>query len=430
MIRNFSNYRNLIMQSGFFVFLASISIGIPSVLALYVADAVLTSKDLSTFIKVWALTNTLIVGVTSPLITYAPNLRMDFKEESLHFDHSFFPVSFLSSLIIVIPIELISFYWIFDITSYINLVSITLFTIFSVSFNAKNALLISKGSYKQYFYCSSVFGTIASASLFLLKSVGFQSVSMLFLVFSFAFGIASIDQFLYLSLHFNSHKFREFVSRIVKMQAFTPFLTTIFITSCSTFILNGPLLFGSLIGANDSQLVTFGTCLNIGLICYTILNSFTAPIQTSLISSLKQPENGDFGLIYRNSFHSYLLFTLFLTIFLSATINFFARIYVPSVFHLNFITRLILVAGLGFSTLTGLPRLGLMISKHYSQLFFIWCGGLSLFIFVVFLPIDPFAAMVLAPTLSSCLILIVCFLTFKVQSLSTVPDSRFVDRDD
>ena len=67
------------MQSGFFVFLASISIGIPSVLALYVADAVLTSKDLSTFIKVWALTNTLIVGVTSPLITYAPNLRMDFK---------------------------------------------------------------------------------------------------------------------------------------------------------------------------------------------------------------------------------------------------------------------------------------------------------------------------------------------------------------
>ena len=75
MSRKFSIYKNLIIRNGSFVFLASIAIGVPSVVVLYVADSVLIRRDFSTFIKVWALTNTLIVGVTSPLFTYAPNLR-------------------------------------------------------------------------------------------------------------------------------------------------------------------------------------------------------------------------------------------------------------------------------------------------------------------------------------------------------------------
>jgi hypothetical protein len=70
--------------------------------------------------------------------------------------------------------------------------------------------------------------------------------------------------------------------------------------------------------------------------------------------------------------------------------------------------RITLVAGLGFSTLAGLPRLGLMFSKRYSQLFFIWCGGLFLFFLVFFLPVEPFTAMVLAPTIASFFILIAC----------------------
>lgn len=417
---NFSNYRNLIMQNGIFVFLSSIAIGVPSVLVLYVADSVLTREHLSTFIKVWALTNTLIVGVTSPLITYAPNLRMDFKNETAQFDQNFFLMSAITSLIIIIPIEFIAVCWLFGITDFMVLISLTLFTIFSISFNVKNALLIAKGAYGKYLLGASVYGLAASVALLLFKYIEFQSISILFYLFSFALGIASIDRFLALLVDFPTLGFPAFVSRIVKMKTFTPFLITVFITSCSTFILNGPLLFGSLIGSSNSQLVTFGTCLNIGLICYTILNSFTAPIQTSLIYSLNQSEKGRFGQIYRKSFNNYLLFTLFLTIFLSATLNFFAQIYVPSVLHLSFITRLILVAGLGFSTLAGLPRLGLMISKRYSQLFFIWCGGLSLFFLVVFLPVDPFTAMVLAPTVASLFILVACTVILGNQEVTVL----------
>lgn len=422
MTRGFSSYKNLIIQNGIFVFLASIAIGVPSVFALYVADSVFISEDFSTFIKVWALTNTLIVGVTSPLFTYAPNLRMDFKEKPAEFDQHFFPVSFLSSLIILIPIEFIAVYWIFDMTDLTFLISLNIFIIFSVSFNVKNALLISKGAYGKYFTSASIFGAIASISLILLKFVEYQSISTLFYIFGFAFGIASIDRFHTLLFDFSSHNLRAFVAQILKMNTFTAFLITIFITSCSTFILNGPLLFGSYIGASYSQLVTFATCLNIVLICYTILNSFTAPIQTSLISSLGKSESGHFNLIYRKSFSNYLLSTLLLTVFLTITINFWARIYIPSVLRLNFTSRLILVAGLGFSILSGLPRLGLMIFKRYLQLFFIWCGGLVSFFAIVFLPIGPFNAMVLAPTISSFFILIACTISFKISTFSISPD--------
>jgi hypothetical protein len=406
-----------------FVFLANIAIGIPSVFALYVADSVLTREDLSTFIKVWALSNTLIVGVTSPLLTFAPNLRMDFKNEVAQFDQHFFSVSLLSSVLIVIPIEFVVVYWLFGITNLVVLIALTAFTVFSISFNVKCALLISKGVYRNYFLSACAFGVIASVSLLLVNFIEFRSISILFYLFSFALGAASVDRLLSFISDFSMTNFQVFLSKILRMKTLTPFLVTVFITSCSTFILNGPLLFGSFIGASNNQLVTFGTCLNIGLICYTVLNSFTAPIQTSLISSLKQPDNVHFGLIYRKSFNSYLVLTLLLTVFLSVTLNFLARIYVPSVMRLDFMVRLILVAGLGFSTLAGLPRLGLMISKRYSHLFLIWCAGLVSFVFVVFLPIDPFTAMVLAPTIASFFILVASTTTFRNTTISIIPDS-------
>ena len=406
-----------------FVFWASIAIGIPSVFALSVADSILTMEDLSTFVKVWALTNTLIVGVTSPLLTYAPNLRMDFKNEVEQFDQHFFSVSLLSNLLIIIPIQFVVIYWMFGIKSLSMLIALTAFTVFSISFNVKSALLISKGAYGKYLLSAFAFGAIASLSLLLVNFIDFQSITILFYLFSFALGVASVDQLLSFVSDFSMNNFLWFMSRVLRLKAFTPFLITIFITSCSTLIINGPLLVGSFIGASNNQLVTFGTCLNIGLICYTMLNSFTAPIQTSLISSLKQPDGVHFGLIYRRSFNSYLLFTLLLTVFLSVTINFLARIYVPSVLSLDFTIRLILVAALGFLTLANLPRLGLMISKRYSHLFFIWCAGLILFVFVVFLPIDSFAAMVLAPTISSFFILVASTTLFRITTISINPDS-------
>jgi len=415
MSNKLSSYRNSIIQNGIFVFLANIAIGVPSVFVLYVADSALSREYLSAFIKVWALTNTLIVGITSPLITYAPNLRMDFKNDVAQFDQYFFSISFITSLVIIIPTEIVAVCWLFGITNFMVLISLSLFIIFSISFNVKNALLIAKGAYRKYFLGASVYGITASVVLQFFKYIEFQSISILFYIFSFALGIASLDRFFNLVVDFSTLGFPAFVSRIVRMKTFAPFLITVFITSCSTFILNGPLLFGSLIGSSNSQIVTFGACLNIGLVCYTILNSFTSPIQTSLISSLNQSGNSRFALIYRKSFNNYLLFTFFLTIFLSATLNFFAQIYVPSVLYLNFTTRLILVAGLGFSTLAGLPRLRLMISKCYLQLFFIWCGGLSLFFLVVFLPIAPFTAMVLAPTVANLFILVACAATLGNQ---------------
>ena len=212
MSRKFSIYKNLIIRNGSFVFLASIAIGVPSVVVLYVADSVLIRRDFSTFIKVWALTNTLIVGVTSPLFTYAPNLRLDFKDKLAQFDRQFFSVSVLISLVIIFPIELIAAYWIFDITKFTFLMSLSVFIIFSITFNVKNALLISKGAYGGYFLSASIFGAIASVSLILVNYFKIQSISMLFIVFSF---------------FFTNDKHKRYLSQFRISDFFTDFFITI-----------------------------------------------------------------------------------------------------------------------------------------------------------------------------------------------------------
>jgi hypothetical protein len=410
-----SSYKNFIMRNSAFNISATIAIGIPSVLVLYVANIILSKDDLTNFIKVWALSNTLIVGVTSPLFTFAPNLRMGFKDAAQEFDECYFLVSFLICSLFIIPVEFIVIRWIFQIDNFSVFLSFAIFTLFSISFNIRSSALIALGSYGKYFLGATVFGLSSSLALIFLATQDFQSLPTLTYIFAFAFGIASID-FVFQSIKMFSWKsMQKFLSRIREMQTTVSFLITIFITSTSTFILNGPLLIGSHIDASSVQLITFGTFLNIGLICFTILNSFTSPIQTALISALKIANYKQFKIIYRKSFNSYLLLSIVLTLGLTFTLNSLAYIYVSSVGHQNLITRFVLVAGLGFSTLSGLPRLGLMISNSYLLLSKIWLAGLLSFVLVIFLPIDSFSAMVFAPTIANGLILISCHVFFKMQ---------------
>jgi hypothetical protein len=403
----------MIMRNSVLSFLSMISIGLPSVLILWFANSSLEQNDLATFIKVWALVNTLIVGLTSPLFTYAPNLRFSFKHVVSDFDSYFFPVSFFTCSIFVLPVELIVVYFMYGVKDLLFLASLVLFTIFSISFNTKNAFLISQGSYISYFFSSIVFGLTSTLCLIFSDAFDFHSIASLFFIISFAFGVASIDKILYTIKDFSFHGMRAFVSQVQKEKSFATFLVTVFLISASTFILNGPLLFGAYIGVNSVQLLTFGAFLNIGLICYTMLNSFTSPIQTSLISVLKSSDYEQFRLIYRKSITFFCLAVVVVTLFLTATLNFFAHVYVPSVSSQSEMARLVLAAGLGFSTLTGLPRIGLMILNQYLLLLWIWLVGLASFLVCIFLPIDSFSAMVLAPTTANGLILAACYIAFK-----------------
>ena len=402
-----------ILRNGAFVFLATVAIGTPSVFVLYVANIVLLPNELSNFVKIWALINTLIVGVTSPLLTFAPNLRLDFGRSFKEFDDSFFAVSTFMCSIFVIPTQLAAYFWVFDLEDSGTLVPLTLFSVFSISFSIKNALLIAKASYSKYFSSAALFGLTTSLGLLFVNVTRVGSVSLLFYVFGFALAVASVDKFV-LSLVFFSHqKLQRFIFLIYKLKSFYSLLVTIFITSTSVFIINGPLIIGSYIGANDAELITFGTFLNIGFILYTILNSFTAPIQTRLISCLNSADFDQFQLVYRKAFKSYLLVAISTTLFLTITINFLAQFYISSVITKDIFSRLVLSASFGFSTLTVLPRVGLMILHRYLSLFLFWIAGLILFLFVIFLPINAFIAMVLAPASASGLILLACHLTFK-----------------
>jgi O-antigen/teichoic acid export membrane protein len=410
-----SNFKKQILSNSAFVLLSTISVGAPSVLVLYVADFALLQSDFSLFIKVWAITATLTVGATAPLYTYAPILRMNFGEADSEFDYSFFLVSFIIGLVFVLPIQLIFVSWLFEVRTFASLFPIVLFATLSISFNVKNSLLIAKGSYALYFSSASVFGLIACLSLLLIKIFNGKSISIFFYAFCLAFGLASCDKIVHSIWTFSWNRHHAFVNHIHTMNSSASFLVTVFITSVSTFVLNGPLILGSYIGASDTQLISFGAFLNIGLICFTILNSFTAPVQTALISCWERSEYQRFRSLYRKSFVFYFLFTAFTTICLAFTINFLARLYVPSVEPQSEITLFILIAGFGFSTMLVLPRLGLMISDQYRGLIKIWLVGLATFLVGIFVPIDPFGAMVFAPTLSSGLMLIACHLSFNVR---------------
>ena len=379
-------------------------------LVLYITNLILFESDLVVFIEIWAIINTIIVGVTTPLYAYAPNLRMEFGGDSHEFDNNFFIVSFVTGLLIILPTEVLILSCFSGIHNFSIFFAAILFTVFSTSFNVNNAYLISKGNYRRYFISTSSYFVVSSIGLLVLGPFGFSTISSVLYIFSLGFAIGSAGSIFHSIANFTSVGFRAFVSTTRKLSSLSRLLILVFITGVSTLILNGPLVFGTRIGISAAQLITLGAFTNISLVFYTLLNSFTSPIQTEMVANFQTHNFLKFKEIYLKSFIFYVCFTVIVSVFLSFAIEFLTKLYVDSSTDINTTFRLIFVASFGLSTISALPRIGLMMVGQYASLLKIWFGGLSVFFVSLYIPFDPFSSIVVAQTVSSVLILVSCHL--------------------
>ena len=395
--------------------IATASIGMPSVVVLYVANHILFKTDLATFIGIWSLINTIIVGITSPLISYAPNLRMELGKETLEFDKNFFLVSFTTCSIIVLPLELTIMRYFFDLKSYSLYAATLIFSLLSISFNINNALFIAKGSFIRYFYSTSAYCIASTIGLLIVGLWEIGNVPTIFLAFCLGLAIGSINSLFHSVRNFTLYGFRSFLLKAWRLNSFRRLLILVFITSASTFILNGPLILGTRFNTDTVQLITLGAFTNILLTFYSVLNSFTSPVQTELVANFQTQNFRNFRNLYLKSIAFYSFSAFIVTILLTFTIGSLTKYYVDSSTEISTTPRFLFIVGFGFSAITALPRIGLMIANRYSALFIIWLIGISAFVFSLLIASSSLFSIVVARTISSALILIFCLITFNKQ---------------
>ena len=407
-------------QNALFAVVATGAIGVPSVVVLYVADVILSKSDLTVFIQIWALINTIIVSITSPLIAYAPNLRMELSKDPVEFDNNFFMVSSITSLFIVIPIEMMLMRYFLGINTYAVYISTLLFTVLSVAFNVNNALLISKGKYFNYFVSTSVYCLTSTVGLLIFLQLGFGSIPSIMFIFSLGLAIGSANSMFHAARNFTPLGNRSFLLKVRYLNSLAKLLILVYITGASTLILNGPLIFGTRIGIDTFQLITLGVFTNISLVFYSVLNSFTSPIQTAFIANFNSHNFQNFKHLYIRTIIYYILCTVFITFFLTFSISFFANLYVNSSIEISAPLRVIFISGFGISTITALPRIGLMLVNDYRSLLKIWTIGLVTFFLSIFGSSDALLAVTVAQTISAFFILVFCHLalTKRIKHLS------------
>ena len=290
-----------------------------------------------------------------------------------------------------------------------------MFSLLSISFNINNALFIAKGSFFRYFFSTSAYCIASTIGLLIIGLWGIGNVPAILLVFCLGLAIGSINSLFHSARNFTLNGFRSFLLKAWHLNSFRRLLILVFISGSSTFILNGPLILGTRINIDTDQLVTLGAFTNILLVFYSVLNSFTSPVQTELVANFQTQNFRNFKNLYLKSIAFYSFSAFVVTILLTFTIGFLTKYYVDSSTEISATPRFLFIVGFGFSAITALPRIGLMIANRYSALFKIWLIGISAFAFSFLIPSNSLFLIVVAPTISSALILIFCFVTFNKQ---------------
>lgn len=403
-----------VLQNTSLVFISAVATGIPSVIVLYVADLVLSRAQLSEFIKTWALFGTLTVGVTSPLISFSPHLRREFGDSASEFDLYFFPTAVGACLVLIVPAELVILYLVVNIRNLTILAAVAFLTICSISFHVRNAHWISKGSFDRFCITSVLYGSISTFLLCIILKFNIQSPVVILFTFGVAFGIASSIGRLSKLDELSYRRFSLFLKLLRNLKSFSSFGALVVVTVISTFIINGPLLLGTSMHARDDELITFNAHCNICLVAFTILNSFSAPIQNALISS-KRSNPSDFKRLYQRLFTHFSILNLFALAFTTLTLNFFSSLYVSSALQTDILTRFLISSGFAFSSIATMPRIRMMFLNRYLSLVVFWFVGLVSFFLVLLLPGNALLLMALSQSVASGVILLLSHIACRLE---------------
>jgi O-antigen/teichoic acid export membrane protein len=397
--------------------MSTLTTGLFSYVAFFVAARGMSTGDASTFISWWAIVNTFVLALTIPLDTYAPRMRLDC--ESLRIPDSdrrrlldiYASVVGALTLLVVVGLSLLD---LVDISP-VEALGVGLFGVSVSLTGGRRASLVAESRFGRFLLLSvvaSAIGTTFLLALFLGRPI---SVAEGFLA-------SSSGGFIGWIMTTRRRKDRtggglaESWHRLRDTGPIRVLGRLSISTLVALMLSNGAVIIGKSLGVDGEDLVVYAAAVNIVLIPFTLLNTLTAPIHNRVIDALRFGDHGRIRDLYRRSLTSYLVVVVTVAIVAYFCLPFVVRIYIGEEYSLGSFAGMFVCFGEGLATVIALPRVFIVALERTAGLTRLWAAGFVAFIVTMLIPVPVLVRMIAAPVVASSLILIIAQFKFVLRA--------------
>lgn len=301
------------------------------------------------------------------------------------------------------------------------------FTLASATFASRRAYLTSNGSFRTYLLQTVVLAAVGCVGLAIVLGAGTSNQVWLWVPLTLA-NIAAAIAVSPRRHSYEGHRFKRFARLwpfVRSIDAPRTMARLIVVTLIAVTLSNGTLMVARLVGAPPTEIVAYAAAINLVLIPFTLINSFTGPIHNRFVQSIM---DGDFVQVQKDYFSSGTRYLLAVGGFSLASyfgLGYVIGWYVGGGYSLSAAACFSITLAEGLATVTALPR-ALLVALGESRLVTpIWVAGLFVFTGTLFVwPLEPLARLVLAPGLASLTILIASTVVIRLGLAERIATSR------
>lgn len=387
---------------GVLVALATVCFGIISYLVLLVGSRILSPSDLARFVTIWAVVNTVILALVVPLDGFAPRLRLEIARAGLpeqdvrRFANLYAGLVFGTGVLVLGSIDLAGFMNL-AVTETASIGLFVLAVAFSAGLKAEAG---SRGRFDLVFRQALAALVVSLIGFLLILLSNRPSAPLLLSVVTLAYAASwGVLAFAKRPIEADGNQpLLRSLSMIKSNTSVSRVMPSLVVVTLLTLLLsNGALMFASVIGALDREVVVYAAMLNLALIPCTLLNALTPPIHIRTVESIRAGRANDVSRIYRTSFLIYLSAVAVIVIVSGLVGPWSVKVYVGHQFRIGHIESAGIAAAEAILALAVLPRIFLTAMAETKRMRSYSLVSCLIFFGVLLLPIDPLARMILAP---------------------------------
>lgn len=386
-------------MGGVYVGLATIFLGIPSLVLLRIAEGIFQPELFSKFLSQWATLNTAVLILVVPLMSYTAHCRKLFipkfgNQDSFECFYRAFALQICAFPIMLIQV----FLWIIgnNTLTISSATSTTLYAVCFLLFNVEGSLQMSRNDFGAYLKNSLIFAALSVSILLGISRIKLTSTDHVFYIFALCYVVPLVAQKKLTNLKFESKRSSAFGTVLRSGDSYQAIRHLAFVNAISLLLLNGPVIFGKYIDAQLTDLATFSALINLVLVLATGLNTFIPVIQNSMVQSSSHTKRQ----IFKQATFIYTLLVLVLAVLFAGVLDEIAMYYLRSAQHTNSFINGLFIVGFCASTMVGLTRIMLTIAQRFWAMTFIWASGVAVFAVLIILISDPLYAMLSAPSVA------------------------------
>jgi O-antigen/teichoic acid export membrane protein len=406
-----------IARDSVFLFLSTLFNGAVSYALFFVAARVLDARTLSSFLTIWAVTNTALLALTIPVDTYSPRFRLECEKRGISAGDRLLLLS-AYSLGAGIAVGALPFVGL--VVGLLNMsagpaVAIALFALASAAFSSKRAFVTSNGAFHRYLGQTIVFSVLGMACLGVVLAIKPNQQAWLYLTLAAANvgGAASVARGYGLVRRARRGTLRRSWPFVREVQALPTMSHLVFVTLVTVTLTNGSLMFAKVIGTSSPVIVSYAAAVNLVMIPFTALNSFSGPIHNRFVRSIAKNDLVEVWHDYIVAAVWYLVAVVVVSFGALLGLRRLIGLYAGGKYSLSSGTCLGVSAAEGLATVGALPRALLVALGQARRVTPTWVAGLMAFGGVLILPVSALTRLVVAPGTAALVILVLSTLQIR-----------------